>query len=90
MRSGLGASLASGNSSSKSVNVTADAVKATAADKWTLYGRLLYGEDDDQTTADQVSAGVRYDRNISPSAGSTSAFSTGCGTGPPTSSSAGR
>jgi putative salt-induced outer membrane protein YdiY len=44
----------------------ADAVKATPYDKWTLYGRLLYAEDSDQTTTDQVSAGVRYDWNISP------------------------
>ncbi len=63
---GAGASLASGNSDSKSVNVTADAVKATEYDKWTLHGRLLYGKDDNQTTSDQVSAGVRYDRNLSP------------------------
>jgi len=63
---GLGASLASGNSSSKSVSVTADAVKATAHDKWTLYGRLLYGEDADQTTSDQLSAGARYDWDITP------------------------
>lgn len=62
---GVGASWASGNSSSKSVNVTADAVKATAYDKWTLYGRLLYGKDADQTTTDQVSAGARYDWDIS-------------------------
>jgi putative salt-induced outer membrane protein YdiY len=62
---GVGASFASGNSSSKSVNVTGDAVKASASDKWTLYGRLLYGEDNDQTTSDQVSAGVRYDWDIS-------------------------
>ena len=63
---GAGASLASGNSDSRSVNVTADAVKATEYDKWTLYGRLLYGEDDNQTTSDQVSAGARYDWNLSP------------------------
>jgi putative salt-induced outer membrane protein len=62
---GVGASVASGNSSSKSVNITADAVKATDWDKWTLYGRLLYGEDNEQTTSDQVSAGMRYDRDLS-------------------------
>jgi len=63
---GLGASLASGNSSSKSVSVTADAVKATLQDKWTLYGRLLYGKDAEQTTSDQLSAGARYDWDITP------------------------
>ncbi len=63
---GLGASWASGNSSSKSVNITADAVKATPEDKWTLYGRLLYAKDREETTSDQLSAGARYDWNISP------------------------
>jgi putative salt-induced outer membrane protein YdiY len=63
---GVGASWASGNSDSKSVNITADAVKATTLDKWTLYGRLLYAEDRERTTSDQLSAGVRYDWNISP------------------------
>lgn len=62
---GLGASASSGNSSTKSLNVTADAVKATERDKWTLNGRLLYSEDNDQTTSDQVSAGARYDRALS-------------------------
>ena len=63
---GVGASWASGNSSSKSVSLTADAVKATPKDKWTLYGRLLYAEDREETTSDQLSAGARYDWNISP------------------------
>jgi len=62
---GVGGSISSGNSSSKNLNVTADALKATDLDKWTLYGRLLYGESDDETTADQMNAGGRYDRNLS-------------------------
>jgi putative salt-induced outer membrane protein len=62
---GVGASVATGNSSQKSLNATADAVKATAHHKWTLYGRLLRGEDDGETTSDQLAAGVRYDRELS-------------------------
>lgn len=62
---GVGGSVASGNSSTKSLNVNADAVKASAKEKWTLYGRLLYGEDNEETTSDQISTGVRYDRNLS-------------------------
>jgi putative salt-induced outer membrane protein len=61
---GLGASIATGNSSQKSLNVTADAVKATPRNKWTLYGRLLRSEDDGESTADQLSAGARYDREL--------------------------
>ena len=61
---GAGGSVSSGNSSSQSVNITADALKATERDKWTLYGRLLYGESDDETTADQANAGGRYDREL--------------------------
>lgn len=61
---GLGASIASGNSSSKSLNGTADAVKANVRNKWTLYGRLLRAKDDEETTSDQITAGVRYDREL--------------------------
>jgi len=61
---GLGGSVASGNSSAKSLNATADAVKANPRNKWTLYGRLLYATDDEETTSDQVGAGVRYDREL--------------------------
>ncbi len=56
---GAGASLSSGNSSARSVNVTAEALKATAQDKWTIYGRMLYARNDSETTADQASLGAR-------------------------------
>jgi putative salt-induced outer membrane protein YdiY len=62
---GFGASIASGNTSSKNLNATADAVKANVRNKWTLYGRLLRVKDDEETTSDQISAGVRYDRELS-------------------------
>ncbi len=62
---GAGASLSSGNSSARSVNLTADALKATAQDKWTIYGRMLYAKNDSETTADQASLGARYDRDLS-------------------------
>jgi putative salt-induced outer membrane protein len=63
---GAGGSFSSGNSSSRSVNLTVDAVKESAKDKLTLYGRALYSDDAGETTADQVSAGVRYDWDITP------------------------
>ena len=61
---GVGLSVASGNSSQRSLNATADAVKATARNKWTLYGRLLRGEETGETTTDQLTAGVRYEREL--------------------------
>ena len=48
------ARIASGNSSTESLNVDADAVKATAKEMWTLYGRLLYGEDNDGVSTSTV------------------------------------
>ena len=60
---GAGGSYSSGNSSSRSVNLTVDAVKESAKDKLTLTGRALFSEDAGETTSDQVSAGARYDWN---------------------------
>lgn len=62
---GVGGSISSGNSSSKSVNVMVDALKATDHDKWILNARMLYGESDDETTDNQVSVGGRYVRDLS-------------------------
>lgn len=61
---GAGASFASGNSDAKMLNVTAEGVRATAQDKWSANGRLLYGKNDGTTTADLFGLGTRYDRNI--------------------------
>ncbi len=63
---GAGGSYSSGNSSSRSLNLTVDAVKESEKDKLTLTGRALYSKDTGETTADQVNAGARYDRNINP------------------------
>jgi putative salt-induced outer membrane protein YdiY len=63
---GAGGSYSSGNSASRSLSLTVDAVKESATDKLTLYGRALHSEDTGETTADQFSAGVRYDWNINP------------------------
>ena len=63
-----GLSGASGNTNSLSFNIGADAVKATPADKWSLYLNGLYGtkEDSGETTktANQARAGARYDYNL--------------------------
>jgi putative salt-induced outer membrane protein YdiY len=62
---GLGASLSSGNSKANNLAITADAVRATDADKLSLYGNLQYASTDGETTADRLRLGARYDKNLS-------------------------
>ncbi len=61
---GAGASVASGNSDSTTVNFSGEGVRATKDDKWTAYAGLLYGENNGVTSADRIGLGGRYDRNI--------------------------
>jgi putative salt-induced outer membrane protein YdiY len=63
---GLAASSSSGNTKSSSFALTGDAVRATTADKWSLYGNALYGKSAGVTTAEQLRAGTRYDYNLTP------------------------
>jgi putative salt-induced outer membrane protein len=62
--------LASGNSSSRTLAANADASRATADDKLSLYGVANYGrnkvEGVDTTTADLLRLGGRYDFNLGP------------------------
>jgi putative salt-induced outer membrane protein len=64
----LGAAAASGNTSSVTLSLAADATKADAVDKLSLSGLVNYGESDasgtDTTTADQAWARGRYDYNL--------------------------
>lgn len=66
----LSASVSSGNTESTNVAGNLDAYKATAADKWTVYGILLYGTStigsEDETTANNLRVGTRYDYNLGP------------------------
>ena len=61
---GLGFSRAGGNTSASSLNLSADAARASSIDKWTLGGRYLRGRSDGVTNADQAVLGTRYDRDI--------------------------
>lgn len=64
----VGAALASGNTSSQVLNGAADAAKATAADKITVYGAANYAKSKTagvtNTTANLLRLGGRYDRNL--------------------------
>lgn len=66
-----GGSLASGNTKSKSVNVSAEATKITLDDKLHGYVTGLYGTQrdsngEDKPTANLTRTGGRYDYNVSP------------------------
>ncbi len=61
---GAGLSYASGNSRSNTLSLTADAVKASTLDKWTLGGRYLRGKNNGSTSADQLLLTGRYDRDL--------------------------
>lgn len=63
---GAGASFTSGNSSSASLSLTADAVRATAEDKITLYGNLQYARANGVTSNNRAKAGGRFDWNLTP------------------------
>jgi putative salt-induced outer membrane protein YdiY len=62
---GLGASFSSGNTKTTNLALTADGVRATDADKLSLYGNLNYARSNNTTTADQLRLGARYDKNLS-------------------------
>ena len=63
---GAGASAVSGNARSSSLNVTADAVRATAADQWSLYGSALRGSNRGGTTAEQYRLGEESSHKLTP------------------------
>jgi putative salt-induced outer membrane protein YdiY len=62
---GLGASFSSGNTKTTNLALTADGVRATDADKLSVYGNLNYARSNGTTTADQLRLGGRYDKNLS-------------------------
>lgn len=62
---GAGASIASGNSESKQLSFSGDAVSARADDKFTLSGKLLRVSGQGVTQSDQLSAAMRYERDFS-------------------------
>jgi len=63
---GLAASYASGNTSSSSVNITGDGVRATAGSKWEFGGKAVWGRIDGVTTAENLALGTQYDRDFTP------------------------
>jgi putative salt-induced outer membrane protein len=66
---GLAVTLSAGNTRSQSLSLTADATRRTARNKWSLYAQALGTRAESKgltgTTANQWSAGARYDHNLS-------------------------
>jgi putative salt-induced outer membrane protein YdiY len=60
-----GLSASSGNSTSRTVNIAADAVKATETDKWNWYGSQVFSKAAGVTTADLINIGGRYNQDLS-------------------------
>lgn len=61
---GLGACLSAGNSQPSKLSMTGDAVRATDLNKTTLYGNAQYARSGEETTAEQLRLGGRYDHNL--------------------------
>lgn len=62
---GLGASISSGNTSSKNLSLNADGVRLTEQYKTSLYGNAQYARSGDTTTSEQARLGGRQDYNLS-------------------------
>lgn len=62
---GAGASYASGNTNSSSLNITGGGVRATADSKWRFRRWALGGQREGATTAESLALGTQYDRDIS-------------------------
>jgi len=62
---GAGASSSSGNTDSTSVTFNLDGERTGADDKWRVQGRSLYVRDGTGTSAEQLAADVRHDKDIS-------------------------
>jgi putative salt-induced outer membrane protein len=63
---GAGASYASGNTNSSSLNITGDGVRADADSKWRFGGQVLRGRSEGATTAESYALGTQYDRDFTP------------------------
>lgn len=62
---GLGASVASGNTRTTSLNLSLDSVRATYEDKWSLVGNALQSRTEGDTAAQRAELKTQYDRDFS-------------------------
>jgi putative salt-induced outer membrane protein len=66
----IGASFAQGHvgGSTTNIGISADASRTTTADKTALYFTTVYGKSGDNTSAENIKVGGRYEWNLSPQA----------------------
>lgn len=62
---GLGASVASGNTRTTSLNLSLDSVRVTYEDKWSLAGQALQSRSEGDTAAQRAELKTQYDRDVS-------------------------
>ena len=63
---GAGASYQSGNTDASSINISGDGVRATPDSKWQFGGKALRANTDGARTAENVTLGTQYDRDVTP------------------------
>lgn len=63
---GAGGSYSSGNTSAASVNLSGDSVRATDDTKFELGGKALWSRSEGTTTAENISLGTQYNKDITP------------------------
>lgn len=63
---GAGASYSSGNTRASSVNLGGEGIRMSASDKLRFGGKALWTRDDGTTTAENVTLGTQYDRDLTP------------------------
>jgi len=63
---GAGATYASGNTSTASVNLSGDCVKATSDSKWQFGGKANWCRNAGTTTVENIELGTQLDQDITP------------------------
>ncbi len=63
---GAGASYATGNTSAASANINGDGIRMSSSDKLRFGGKVVWARTDGTTTAENVTLGTQYDRDLTP------------------------
>lgn len=61
-----GANAATGNNESVALNLSAEAARVSATDKWTFLGQAAYAHADGETQTERFALGTQYARDLTP------------------------
>ena len=61
-----GANAATGNNESVALNLTGEAARVSAIDKWTFLGQGAYAHSDGETQTERFALGTQYTRDLTP------------------------